>query len=76
MWLLIGLIVGLLFGHHIGCLRVGAQMKQVAYLKEYEMTETRYPFLGEKNAFCAGMRYLITEVTHDEFYYNGEQPDV
>lgn len=71
MWI-IGMIVFTLVGYHVGCIRVGARMKQVAYLKEYEMTEANYPFRGEKNAFCAGMRYVITEVTHDDFYYNGE----
>lgn len=70
--LIIVLIIGLLIGHQIGCMRVGARMKQVAYLKEYD-ARLSHATPDHKRWFAEGMRYVVTEVTHDDFYYNGER---
>lgn len=78
--LIVGLIIGLLMGHQIGCMWVGARMKQVAYLKHYEIAEHPLPHPWDDRVYPEGMfdgmRYLIEEVTHDDFYYSGERPGV
>lgn len=71
MWI-IGMIVFTLVGYHVGCIRVGARMKQVAYLKEYD-ARLSHATPDHKRWFAEGMRYVVTEVTHDDFYYEGEQ---
>lgn len=73
--LIIGLIIWLLIGHQIGCMQVGARMKQVAYLKEFD-SRPSYASEEQKTWFAEGMRYIVTEVTHDDFYYHGERPGV
>lgn len=74
--LIVGLIIGVLIGHQIGCMRVGARMRQVAYLKEYDNQKEGSHYLGEAKAFREGMRYVVSEVTHDDLYYHGERPGV
>lgn len=59
-------------GGYLGGHRVKSNLKKVAYLKEFDI-RLSHASPEQKRWFAEGMRYVVTEVTHDDFYYHGER---
>lgn len=78
MWMVLCVLIAGIVGHHVGALRTATKFRVEAYFKQIELKKTSaMPVSCHYNeGFVEGMRFLIEEVTHDEFHYNDERPGV